>query len=280
MRLSRLFERHLRRRDGPPTKPPICDVLLEPEELDRCAGDVAIRHQVSTRLPTASRLLASFEEDYRVLHRSLRDIAAWARTSTPLIRSAEWLLDNSYLIQEQAQQIRQNLPRGFYRELPKLVSMPLAGYPRVYAIAVELISHTDAQLNEERLTRFVNAYQRETGLTSGELWALPIMCQIAIILNLQRLSSAIVRNQHLRSQADAWADRVLVEMQEGQRPMAQVLARHERHLQKLEPAHAVQLLHRFLEQGPNAAGLLEWLEERLGRQGMNIDDVTRLVHQD
>ena len=117
---------------------------------------------VSPRPQKASRLLASFEEDYRVLHKSLRAIAVWAQAGAPLIRSAEWLLDNSYLIQEQAQQIRQNLPQGFYRELPKLVSQPLAGYPRVYAIAIELIAHTNAQLNEERLTRFVNAYQRET----------------------------------------------------------------------------------------------------------------------
>jgi cyclic beta-1,2-glucan synthetase len=280
MNLARLLERRLRLRDDTPTKPPICDVLLGPEELDQCARDVAILHLVSPRPQTASRLLASFEEDYRVLHKSLRAIAVWAQASTPLIRSAEWLLDNSYLIQEQAQQIRQNLPQGFYRELPKLVSAPLAGYPRVYAIAIELVAHTNAQLNEERLTRFVDAYQRETALTTGELWALPIMCQIGIILNLQRLSSAIVRNQHLRSEADAWADRMLLEMQQGRQPMAQVLARHGRRLQRLEPAHAVQLLQRFLDQGPSAAGLLEWLEERLGRQGLSVDDVTRLVHQD
>jgi len=95
------------------------------------------------------------------------------------------------------------------------------------------------------------------------LWALPIMCQIAIILNLQRLSSEIIRNQRLRAEADAWADRVLLEMQRGHQPMAQVLARHDRHLEQLAPAHAVQLLQRFLDQGPSAACLLEWLEERL-----------------
>ncbi|MHB8997104.1 MAG: GH36-type glycosyl hydrolase domain-containing protein [Armatimonadota bacterium] len=280
MIISALLERHLRLREGIPKKAPIRDVLLGPEELDQCATDVAILHKVSTRPQRASRLLASFEEDYRFLHKSLREIAGWARAGAPLIRSAEWLLDNSYLIQAQAQQIRQNLPQGFYRELPKLVSEPLTGYPRVYAIAIELISHTNAQLNEERLTRFVNAYQRETSLTSGEVWALPIMCQIAIILNLQRLSSEIVSNQRLRAQANAWADRVLLEAQNCCHTMTQVLARHDRQLEKLAPAHAVQLLQRFLDQGPSAACLVEWLEERLGRQGTNIDDVTRLVHQE
>ncbi|MEN6548268.1 MAG: glucoamylase family protein [Armatimonadia bacterium] len=280
MSLSGLLERHLRLRDGLPAKAPIRDVLLGPEELDKCARAVAILHVVSSTPQKASRLLASFEQDYKVLHKSLRAIASWAQASAPLIRSAEWLLDNSYLIQEQAQQIRHNLPQGFYRALPKLVSEPLAGYPRVYAIAIELIAHTNAQLNEERLTSFVNAYQRETLLTSGEVWALPIMCQMAIILNLQRLSSEIVRNQRLRSEADAWADRVLGDMQKCQPGAAHISVRHDRRLDKLEPAHAVQLLQRFMDQGPCTADLLEWLEERLGRQGMNIDDVTRLVHQE
>ncbi|HEY3396098.1 MAG TPA: glucoamylase family protein [Armatimonadota bacterium] len=255
------------------------DVLLGPEQLDQRARDMAVVQVVSPRPPTTVRLLARFEKEYRVLDRSLRTITAWARARTPLIRSAEWLLDSSYLIEEQAQQIRQHLPRGFYRELPKLVNPPWTGYPRVYALAIELIAHTNAQLTEERLVRFVTAYQREKALTSGELWALPIMCQIAIILNLQRLSSEIVRNQRLRSDADAWADRVLAEVQKGRRPLPAVIARHDRRLETLEPAQAVQLLQRFLEQGPNAAYLVEWLEERLGRQGTHIDDVTRLVHQ-
>ena len=210
----------------------------------------------------------------------MRCLAAWAQAGTPLIRSAEWLLDNSYLLQDQAQQIHRNLPKGFYRELPKLAGEPLPGYPRVYAVALELIAHTNAQLNEECLTSFVDAYQQETVLTSGELWALPIMCRLAIIQNLQRLSAEVVRNQHRRHQAEAWAHGMLSEMARSHHPPASVLARHDREMETIDPLQAVQLLQRFLDQGRNAAYLVQWLEERLGRQGMNIDDAARRVHQD
>ena len=39
--------------------------------------------------------------------------------------------------------MRESLPRGYYRELPELARGPLAGYPRVYELAITLISHTE-----------------------------------------------------------------------------------------------------------------------------------------
>ncbi len=39
------------------------------------------------------------------------------------------------------------LPRTYSGELPRLASGPLAGYPRVYAIALELISHGDGRVD-------------------------------------------------------------------------------------------------------------------------------------
>lgn len=78
MSLPQLLKRQIGPRDDGPAKAPIRDVLLGPEELDQCARDVALLHRVSSRPQKASPLLASFEEEYRVLHKSLRAIAAWS----------------------------------------------------------------------------------------------------------------------------------------------------------------------------------------------------------
>jgi len=45
------------------------------------------------------------------------------------------MLDNFYLAQQSLRQIREDMPRGFYRQLPKLAAGPLAGYPRIYDVA-------------------------------------------------------------------------------------------------------------------------------------------------
>ena len=89
-------------------------------------------------------------------------------------------------------EIRIDLPHGYYRKLPKLASGAYAGYPRVYTLAIELIAHTDSSLDENHITRFVQAYQSVVPLTIGELWAVPTMLRLGILENLARLSEQML----------------------------------------------------------------------------------------
>ncbi|MHB9106268.1 MAG: hypothetical protein ACYDCO_04355 [Armatimonadota bacterium] len=207
-----------------------------------------------------------------------RTITRWVHDRVPLCRSVEWLLDNAYIIHGQVRDIRRNMPSGFYRELPKLVTPDLRGYPRVYGIAIELISHTDGRLDEEYLLSFMRGYQVETTLSSGELWALPIMAKIALVQNLQRLTQQIVDGQQHRAQAGRWADHIFAEASKDPRQLDAIIARHDHLLGPLDPVFAVHLLQRFLDQGSAATPLLHWLDDRLARQGMSFDDVTRITH--
>ena len=65
------------------------------------------------------------------------------------------MLDNFYLAQQSLRQVREDMPRSFYRQLPKLVAGPLQGYPRIYDLAQRLVSDSDARLDMEFVRRFV-----------------------------------------------------------------------------------------------------------------------------
>ena len=91
-------------------------------------------------------------QSYRVLAQEIRE----ERAVTP---AAEWLVDNFYIVDEQLRDIRDHLPSGFYRELPKLADGHLAGYPRVLGLAWAFVAHTDSRFDPEVLRRFVRAYQ-------------------------------------------------------------------------------------------------------------------------
>ncbi|MFP4343984.1 MAG: GH36-type glycosyl hydrolase domain-containing protein [Anaerolineales bacterium] len=93
----------------------------------------------------------------------------------------EWLLDNFYVIQQTMRGIRENLPEGYYRRLPKLDDGELQDYPRVYAIARALVSCATGAVDVDRVQRFTNAYQEVRPLTMGEVWAIPIMLRLSII---------------------------------------------------------------------------------------------------
>src|SRR5438034_8304839 len=155
------------------------------------------------------RLLQRVEHNGRVLRDSYRVIANAIRQERAITPAAEWLVDNFHVVDEQLREIRDDLPSGFYRQLPKLADGPFEGYPRVYGLAWAFVAHTDSRLDRDTLRRFVRAYQRVQPLTIGELWAVAITLRVVLVENLRRGARRIVTSRAARQEADALADRLL-----------------------------------------------------------------------
>src|SRR5204862_5047409 len=81
------------------------------------------------------------------------------KANTRIVPAAEWLLDNFYLIEEQIYTAKKHLPKGYSRELPQLLKGASAGLPRIYDIAVEIISQSDGHVNLSSLSQFITSYQ-------------------------------------------------------------------------------------------------------------------------
>ena len=109
------------------------------EQLVHHAKALAENHPVVTRRGS-NRLLARLGDNEQILRAYNRATQAVDQTRR-VTHAAEWLLDNFYLIEEQIQMARRHLPRGYSRELPRLLGGPSAGLPRVYDLVLELISH-------------------------------------------------------------------------------------------------------------------------------------------
>ena len=179
--------------------------LFSAEQMEQHGIRLARQHRL--RPCEASNLLLRRLADNEVLlARSCELLTRAALTSRRVTPAAEWLLDNFYLIEEQIRTARLHLPRGYSRELPRLASGPSAGLPRVYDIALEIISHGDGRVDSASLSRFVAAYQSVMPLTLGELWAIPIMLRLALIENLRRVASRVIADWNDRNLAEDWAD--------------------------------------------------------------------------
>src|SRR5262249_60727302 len=116
--------------------------------------------------------------------------------------AAEWLADNLHIVEDLIREIRDDLPPGFYRELPKLVGGRLGDVPRVYGIAWTYVEHTDSRIDMETLRRFVAAYQTVQPLTIGELWALAISLRLVLAENLRRFGQIILQHPGPRDPPD------------------------------------------------------------------------------
>jgi cyclic beta-1,2-glucan synthetase len=106
-----------------------------------------------------------------VLLAAYRDVAKVVDAGAAITPTAEWLIDNFHVVEKQIHEVRVDLPPGYYRQLPKLVSGPFVGYPRVFGVAWAYVAHTDSLFDPEVLRRYLRAYQEAQPLSIGELWA-------------------------------------------------------------------------------------------------------------
>jgi cyclic beta-1,2-glucan synthetase len=256
---------------------PIRAELFSGERLEQHAESLAAAQRVTTTPRKGRPLLPRVLENGRVLLESYRAIAQAIREERAITPAAEWLVDNYHLVDEQLREIRDDLPPGFYRELPKLAEGHLGGYPRVYGLAWAFVAHTDSRFDPEMLRRFVRAYQRVQPLTIGELWAVAITLRVVLVENLRRLAERIVHGRAARQEADMVADRLLGVGGRSIEPAATILGQFEG--APLATAFAVQLVQRLRDQDPVITPALHWLEEHLAAQGTTADEMVRLEHQ-
>jgi len=135
-------------------------------------------------------------------------IGALASTGYDITPAAEWLLDNFHLVEAQLKEIRQGLPRSFYRALPLLQDEPLAGLPRIYGVAWAFVAHTDGAFDDTLLIEFLSAYEEVRPLNLSEMWALPTTLRVVLVENLRRLAESIATHKAAREAANLCFDAI------------------------------------------------------------------------
>ena len=257
-------------------KAPIRADLFGAERLEHHAQTLAAAQPLAIGKPLrVGKLSARVSENAEVLLGAYRTCAQALQAGQTVTPAAEWLLDNFHLVEQQLRQIKEDLPPGYYRQLPKLKDGPFAGYPRVFGLAWAYVAHTDSLMAGPVLARYVRAYQQVQPLMIGELWAVAITLRIVLVENMRRLAVQIVEGHALRLQADAMVDAVLAAQRDpSQSPMFAVQKVVEPFDTAPLPEIVVaQIAKRLRGFDPAQTPLFGWLEDRLLRQGTSIDEV-------
>jgi cyclic beta-1,2-glucan synthetase len=245
--------------------------LLNVERLEELAKSLA--GELGTSFPRRSSQRAyrrRLDEGARVLRTAYLAFADDVHRGEAIPPAAEWLLDNFHLIETEVVSVRRDLPPAYHRELPKVVRADLGTVARVYVMAVELLRHSDARLDAQRLERFVSAYQTLAPLSLGELWAWPSAVKSALVENLRRLCEEMLLARSARREAAAYL-----------RPLEVEGSSDELSPLPTTPVDAfvAELLAGMREYGPRVARLRAQLDQRLLAQGRSTEDVVRADQQ-
>lgn len=223
-------------------------------------------------------LLNRMQENYRYIAMVYRKLNKNIRDKKRVPDNAEWLFDNFYIVEQQTRQISLSIKKRNYASLPVIRAGAYRGYPRIFALAHELVSHTDSVVNQDTLIDFVNAYQKNLRLRDEEIWSLETMLRIALIENIRVICDEIMETQNRYMLAEELSEE-LWKVRDRREKISALIGEHFRFFETEDSAYLEELVSRLRKHGPESRLILSVLKERLGKLGLNLDEITMLEHQ-
>eukprot|EP01087_Luapelamoeba_hula_P010649 TRINITY_DN2826_c0_g1_i1.p1 TRINITY_DN2826_c0_g1~~TRINITY_DN2826_c0_g1_i1.p1 ORF type:complete len:3055 (-),score=438.24 TRINITY_DN2826_c0_g1_i1:36-9200(-) len=240
-------------------------------EQQRESGDGAVHKEaepaVFFRPPS---LLARLVETRKLMDGAYRKLSDAAARKIDVSPAGDWLLDNYHIVVEHMSEIRRSMPKNYYAELPKLSSGPWAGYPRVYEMAMYLISGTEGVVDVEVADMFIKEFKR-SHLRMGELWAFPIMLRLGLVGNIWRMTQRSAERLADIEAADKWAEDL---SQKG--PLGSVaILRFMSERPQLTPPFVTRLFARLRAYNPGNSAPMYWLEKYAAEEGVDPEECSR-----
>lgn len=257
---------------------PLRSELYSAEQMFQHGKNLADTHKL-TPGSRSSIILKRLADNEEVLLEVYNLLSADAKAECRITPAGEWLLDNFYLIEEQIRTTKRHLPKGYSRELPHLGEGPSRGMPRVYDLALEIISHGDGKVDLEYLSSFVDAYQSVSTLKLGELWAIPIMLRLALMENLRRVAIRLALDRKNRNLAESWAKQIIHTAANDPKSLILTIADMAKSNPPLISSFVAELTHRLHGQVPALTMPLAWIEQRLIESNTTIEQIVRKENQ-
>ncbi len=250
--------------------------ILAAEQLLEHAIEVAKIHGEPSSHVTPGPLRGRFATARHRIREAYEILASELKSEREPSPAEEWLLSNSHVVEEQIAEIQEDLPWGYLVELPRLASGAMRGYPRVYGLCLDYLRHTDARVDMETLASYTQAYQSVRTLSIGELWAIPIMLRLGLVLTVGALATSR-EGARDRARAEDWANKLIAEGQT-KKAATTLLASLEKDEPPVSPALLVQLLRKLREHDSPLGAATEWVRKKAAAMNTTPEELTRLQH--
>ena len=247
-------------------------------DLEDYAKKIAVEHAVSSKKTFVHWPVPRVNENYNLILSVYKNLNDDIQKKRAVPASAEWLLDNFYIIEEQVKGIRRDLSKKAYAQLPILKTGTLKGHSRIFAIAMELVLNTDGQMDETTLLNYLNAYQSHSVLFDREIWAIPIVMRLAIIENIRQLCEKIKNTQSQWNKADEIVDSWLSNSGEVSDSVLKSFKNNLKTMDEANPSFIEHLYFRFRRSGLPYFKFLRIMDEVLEKRGTTTEKITQKEH--
>lgn len=248
------------------------DVLLTPEQLEHHGIRIAETHHLSSRQKTATCLKKRLNKNYREIFSVYTKFNEDTKKGVFISPASEWLLDNFYIIETQVQSILQNLTKERCHKLSTLNREPLKGIPRIYVLALELISHTDGRVEEQLILSFLNSYQKRKPLSIAELWALPLMLSMALVEKIHEICKEMEKSQQQLRKINQWE---CLERDS----LLETIQQYIKNMEEVSPVFIESIVRLLRKKEVEGEKIQELFKESLEKWNMDLEEIIDLSYQ-
>ncbi len=248
------------------------DVVLNPEDLMRHAEQLAKTQVTEKRNSGINRIRERIERNFQKILETYQKFNLDISASFPVPPAAEWLLDNFYIIEEQKNMLLKELSEAKHA-LPVISEGAYTGFPRIFAIAADLVSHCDGNVNERIIRDFITAYQKYTFLSIQELWMLSTMLKAAL---LEKLCNVCYK-MHTNRQDQYKAENIINGIRHNNENCDD-FKRHIDQLDEITPAFAEHLIKKLRKDGAKTLWMVECLDSILIQKSTSTDNLISEDH--
>ncbi len=230
------------------------------ENAERLAHDLPVNLEVK---PRGLSFLNRLGETERALEWANTSLTVSTEVHHAFTLSAEWLLDNAYVLREQVTDLRESLPQKQYGDLPLIASGPETGLPRVYQLASEIVAESGGALELEFIRGFLLAFQATAPLNIAELWALPLMLRLQLLESLRTIAIQVEQQQSQSEEADFWANRLITALRHGSARPLRIMEELVERYPEPTPHFASELIAHLYDEEAALPIVSGWLEHSL-----------------
>ncbi|TVR79983.1 MAG: glycosyltransferase 36 [Chitinophagaceae bacterium] len=244
--------------------------------LKESAISLAKIHKASAASNNLKPIKPILEESNQILTDTYRTLSKIVKSEKEISPASEWLMDNFYIIQEQIVQIGIDFPKAYQKNIPILAIGEHKGFPRVYEIVLNMLTHTDNVLDNEVLLEYIRSYQQEETLQLGELWAIPIMIRLFLIQILAEKASRILEQKYIKSEVEKFVKEIEKENLEEPGAFSHAISGWAKvHSEKSGLLHLLELFNQLQSAGMLHEEQKRWFNYHINQYETTLEDAMR-----
>ena len=253
-------------------------VLLDNNQLEnylaKFASDNILKNKSDKNTFPIPRVKENFEyitNVYNVLNEHLK-------LGIPIHPAGEWLLDNYYIIEKTVKTIIKDMTLKKYQNFVGIDNGNYKGFARIYVLANEIVSYTDANIDRDNLSNLLQAYQSKKSLSMDEIWNIGIFLHISLIENIREICEKIYSSQMQKYKVENIIER-LVEEKNNNKFKNNYSTKNFGYGEMKYP-FIEYMSYRLKQYGNKAYAFLKILEEQVDKMGVDILEVIQKEHFD